>query len=127
MICITAVEGCRNTSGFVEKSFYDYYGCMDTSVAVRYKRNRVCGIGCSFGCTGGELSNFFLDHIIHMLFFLYISMQCVASLVAIILVAECADAFVTGYGVGCQIVLGAVYLKYHLKIAMSSLQKRENT
>ena len=32
MQCINSVQGCSNASAFLEKAFYDHYGCMDTTL-----------------------------------------------------------------------------------------------
>ena len=62
MRCITAIEGCKNLSEFVEKAFYDYYGCIDTSIdvykrALDRERRLVCGYACGYSCGLSELCN----------------------------------------------------------------------
>ena len=64
MRCINSVqESCTNASAFLEKAFYDHYGCMETSLTLRVKRSWVrrfvCRTLCSFGCRYGEWHSFF--------------------------------------------------------------------
>jgi hypothetical protein len=58
MRCINQVEGCGNSSAFLESAFYDYYGCEDTSIRVQKRgwvRRFVCSLVCRYGCGYGEL------------------------------------------------------------------------
>ena len=67
MQCINSVQGCSNASGFLEKAFYDHYGCMDTRLRVQkrsFVRRFVCSIACGFSCGYGEWNSFSLRIIV---------------------------------------------------------------
>ena len=92
MQCINSVQGCSNASAFLEKAFYDHYGCMDTTLRVQ-KRSFRCGYACRYRCGPGELNSFFPE-----LFIFLILPQFAPAILVGIPVDECAGFIVDGSG-----------------------------
>ena len=60
MQCINSVQGCSNASAFLEKAFYDHYGCRDTTLRTQQRRfvwRLLCRLACRYTCRYGELNS----------------------------------------------------------------------
>lgn len=54
MSCISTTEGCINTTKFAERTFHDFYGCIDKKLSDREKRRVSCS--CYYSCIRSKWS-----------------------------------------------------------------------